>query len=97
MTPEAKVKAKVKAFLKKNNVYFFMPRGTAMGRSGIPDIVCCINGMFVGIECKAGANKPTALQLYEHQQIRNSKGIAIIINETNIAEVEEICKRCLNK
>lgn len=97
MTPEAKVKTKVKTILKKYNVYYFMPRGTAMGRSGIPDIICCINGLFVGIECKAGSNKPTALQSYEQQQIKNNKGIAVVVNETNIEEVEEICKQCLNK
>ena len=95
MTPEAKVKNKIRSILKKYNVYFFMPRGTALGRNGIPDIICCINGCFVGIECKAGKNKSTALQLYEQQQIKNNKGIAIVVNEDNIDEVEVICKHCL--
>lgn len=81
--------------MKKYNVYFFMPRGTALGRNGIPDIICCINGCFVGIECKAGKNKATALQLYEQQQIKDNKGIAIVVNEDNIDEVEAICKHCL--
>ena len=95
MTPEAKVKNKIRSILKKYNVYFFMPRGTALGRNGIPDIICCINGCFVGIECKAGGNKATALQLYEQQQIKDNKGIAIVVNEDNIDEVEAICKHCL--
>jgi hypothetical protein len=95
MTPEAKVKNKIRSILKKYNVYFFMPRGTALGRNGIPDIICCINGCFVGIECKAGKNKATALQLYEQQQIKDNKGIAIVVNEDNIDEVEAICKHCL--
>lgn len=95
MTPEAKVKNKIRSILKKYNVYFFMPRGTALGRNGVPDIICCINGCFVGIECKAGKNKATALQLYEQQQIKDNKGIAIVVNEDNIDEVEAICKHCL--
>lgn len=95
MTPETKVKNKIRSILKKYNVYFFMPRGTALGRNGIPDIICCINGCFVGIECKAGKNKATALQLYEQQQIKDNKGIAIVVNEDNIDEVEAICKHCL--
>ena len=61
MTPEGKVKAKVKAVLDKRGVYYFMPRGTAFGRAGVPDIICCINGRFLAIECKANGNKPSAL------------------------------------
>ena len=95
MTPEAKVKNKVKNILKMYNAYFLMPRGTALGRNGIPDIICCINGRFVGIECKAGKNKPTPLQLYELRLIRDNNGIVAVINEDNIEVVEVICKHCL--
>ena len=61
-TPEAKVKAKVTGILKRYKVYYFFPVTGGFGASGVPDIVGCANGKFFGIECKAGANKPTALQ-----------------------------------
>ena len=53
-TPEAKVKAKIKAILKEHNVYYAMPIGTGYGNSGVPDFLCCVNGKFVAIEAKAG-------------------------------------------
>lgn len=33
-----------------------------MGVAGSPDIVGCMNGHFIGIECKVGKNKLTRLQ-----------------------------------
>lgn len=92
VTPEGKVKAKVVKLLKQYNVYYFFPPANGYGRSGIPDIVCCVNGKFVAIECKAGDNKPTELQNLEITKIRNAKGVAAVINENNIDLVEQILK-----
>ena len=61
MTPEAKVKASVVKLLKQYEVYYFFPATHGFGRSGVPDIVCCMNGIFLAIECKAGTGKLTRL------------------------------------
>jgi Holliday junction resolvase len=85
MTPEAKVKASVVKLLKKHNIYYFFPATHGYGRSGVPDIICCFNSLFMGIECKAMAkNKPTALQEKEMQNIRDAGGVTFVINEDNI-------------
>mgnify|MGYP003352088424 CR=1 FL=1 len=60
--PEAKVNRRVKDFLKMNDIYFTMPFTAGYGASGVPDILVCHKGKFIAIECKAGKNKPTALQ-----------------------------------
>ena len=62
MTPEAKVKKKVVRILKDAGAYYFYPVTGGYGRSGVPDVVACLEGYFLGIECKAGKNKPTPLQ-----------------------------------
>ena len=87
MTPEAKVKAKVKRVLDTMGAYYFMPATGGYGRSGVPDIVGCINGQFFGIECKAGANKPTALQLKELDKIKAVGGLVFVVNEGNADEL----------
>ena len=38
--------------------------------------------MFIGIECKAGKNKPTKLQEYELKKIENAGGLAFVINDS---------------
>ena len=84
LTPEKKVKNKIVNILKQYKAYYFFPSNYGMGRSGIPDIVCCYRGYFIGIECKAGSNQPTALQERELAAIKEADGIACIINENNI-------------
>jgi Holliday junction resolvase len=82
-TPEKVVKDKVVSVLKAEGVYYFFPATHGYGRSGVPDIVACVNGQFLAIECKAGNNKLTALQERELTGIINAKGVAVIINEEN--------------
>ena len=90
-TPEGKVKATVRAILKKRGAYFFFPVAGALGsRNGVPDIICCYRGWFIGIECKAGKNQPTGLQLAQLRAINDAGGIGIVINETNTDGVEGI-------
>jgi len=96
LTPEKKVKDRAVKLLKAQGVYYFFPATHGFGRSGIPDIICCINGQFLGIECKAGTNKPTALQEKEMQSIRDAGGRAIVINETNLTMLGEILEEILN-
>ena len=90
MTPEAKVKKKVVSQLKEMGAYSFYPVTGGYGFSGVPDIVGCYKGIFFGIECKSGSNKPTALQDKNLTDIRKQKGIAVVINEKNIDSVKAI-------
>ena len=94
-TKEHKVKKKVTELLKQYEIYYFFPATHGYGRSGVPDIICCIRGYFLAIECKAGANKPTALQLREIERIQQAKGIAFVINEDNIEELHTTIKEIL--
>ena len=96
-TPEGKVKDKVVAILKREGVYYFFPATHGMGRSGVPDIICCVAGRFLAIECKAGKGKTTALQDREIDAIRTAGGWAIVINEENLAEVETAIRRASHK
>lgn len=82
-TPEKIVKDKVVSVLKAEGVYYFFPATHGFGRSGVPDIVCCVSGFFLAIECKAGKNKLTALQTNEIEAIRRANGVAVVANEEN--------------
>ncbi len=88
-TPEVKVKKQCVALLNSYGMYYFFPVANGYGRVGIPDIIACINGHFLGIECKAGANKPTALQEAEMEKIRSAGGSTLVINEDNINKLKE--------
>jgi pantoate kinase len=93
-TPEAKVKAKIRAILKEHNVYYAMPIGTGYGNSGVPDFLCCVNGKFVAIEAKAGKGVATALQLKNLSEINKAGGYTCIINETNLDYLKNVIAEC---
>ena len=78
-TPESLTKKGVVNLLTHANIYHFFPAANVYGRAGIPDIICCVNGHFLAIECKAGKGRTTALQDRELQRIRDSGGNALII------------------
>ena len=88
MTPEKKVKEKVKKILNKIGAYYCMPATGGYGASGVPDIIACYQGRFIGIECKANGNKPTALQKKHLNDIKNSKGLSLLIDESNVDMLE---------
>jgi Holliday junction resolvase len=87
-TAEGKVKDAVVKILKDRGAYYFFPVTGGFGRSGVPDVVACYEGQFIGIECKAGNNEPTALQHAELAKIDKAKGVTMIVNENNVAWIE---------
>lgn len=95
-TPEAKVKAKACEVLKAIGAYYFKPVTGGYGASGVPDIVVCYKGRFVGIECKAKGNRTTALQDHNLEMIRNAGGISLVINETNIEQLQLLIHEAMN-
>lgn len=89
-TPENAVKARIKALLEVHNAYRVMPVSNGMGAHGIPDFLVCHHGRFIGIEAKAGKGRPTELQLSNLRRIDEAGGVALVINETNIEELDGV-------
>lgn len=92
-TPEKVVKDKVTSVLKEEGVYYFFPATHGYGRSGVPDIIACVNGYFFAVETKANGNKPTALQIREIEHIRRCNGVAVVVDETNWDMVRELVRK----
>lgn len=92
-TPEKVVKDKVVSVLKSEEVYYFFPATHGYGRSGVPDIIACVNGYFLAIECKAGGGKLTALQVREIEHIRRCGGVAVVVNEENWDMVRDMVRK----
>jgi hypothetical protein len=92
MTPEGKIKAKVKTVLKELDAYYAMPATGGYGSSGVPDFLICKAGRFYGIECKANGGKPTALQLSNLKKIEEAGGVSLVVDESNINQLKELLK-----
>ena len=90
MTPERKVKDKVRKVLTEIKAYYAMPIGTGYGNAGVPDFLVCYKGLFIGIECKAKGNKPTALQMKNFKDIEEAGGQVLLIDESNVDQLLQL-------
>lgn len=88
-TPERKVKSEVREVLKELGAYYVMPVTSGYGNSGAPDFLVCLHGRFIGIECKAGNGKTTALQERNLAQINRAGGIDLVVNEDNVGTLAQ--------
>jgi len=88
-TPEKKVKDKCKEIITSYGAYYFFPPASSLGRAGIPDIIVCYKGKFLGVECKAGYNKTSALQEREIAAIHKAGGSAMVVREDTLDMLTE--------
>jgi penicillin-binding protein-related factor A (putative recombinase) len=89
MTPEGKVKEKVREILKRCGAQYFMPSAGVYGRSGASDFICCYRGVYIALECKATAqDKPTRLQELFMKQVNAAGGRTFVIHAGNVSELE---------
>ena len=58
------------------DVFFWKEHGGALGTSGIPDIICCYRGRFLGLEAKLPGGRLTALQKRALERINRAGGLA---------------------
>ncbi len=93
MTPEGRVKDKIKKFMKAlfPSAWSFMPVQTGYGQNGVPDHLYCVPvtitqdmvgdtiGMFVGIEAKTAKGKMTAYQRVQRDLIIDASGFYVTI------------------
>ncbi len=80
MGSEKNFETGVKAYLKESGCWFLKYwGGGGYTKSGIPDLMVCCKGRFMGIELKAPNGKPTELQIYNLRKIDTAGGLAVLL------------------
>lgn len=79
MAGEKLFENKIKKFLKERECWYVKYFANRNTRSGVPDILACVNGHFVAIEVKAEDGKPTELQKWNVNKIRECGGVAMVV------------------
>lgn len=86
MTPEGRVKAKIKRALDAlgADAWYYMPVSTGYGKHGVPDFLLCIKGRFMSIEAKANGGQCTALQERQMSLMRGAGAVTFVIDEHSV-------------
>lgn len=82
---EQKVQKRILAFLEEVGAYSV--KLVAVNRAGVPDILVCIDGKFVGIEVKRPGKEATPLQFHHLRRIEEAGGVAFVAH--GVDEVRE--------
>ena len=74
---ESVVQAEIIKYLKSQGIYYAKTMRSSM--NGVPDILCCVQGIFLGIEVKAEGKKGNASELQKKnlREIEKSDGYAL--------------------
>lgn len=90
MTPEKKFETKIKRYLDSIDAWEVKFFANSYTKAGIPDLLCCVNGYFVGIEVKAEDGRPSALQLHNIRKIREAGGFAFVVYPSGYEKLVKI-------
>lgn len=79
---EKTVETKIKDYLFSKGIYHFKIHGSKFMPSGIPDIVCCFEGSFLGIEVKrpGAKNEQSEQQKVHERNIIKSGGTYLLVD-----------------
>jgi len=97
MAGEKLFENKIKKYLKDNGCWFIKYFANRMTKSGVPDILACVNSYFLAIEVKASNGRPSELQFYHREQIRNCNGISIILYPDQFEDFKILINDLINK
>lgn len=95
MAGEKNFENKIKKFLKENGCWYVKYFANRNTRAGVPDLLACVGGHFVAIEVKGATGKPSELQLWNVEQIRNAGGIAIVLYPDQFDEFKALIEALL--
>ena len=88
---ERQITDKILNYLKTvNNSYFWKQVGGLRGVAGLPDIICCVKGLFVAFEVKQPGKKLTKLQEITIKQINDAGGAAFRVE--SLEDVKDVIK-----
>lgn len=90
MAAEKNFENKIKKFLEQQGAWFVKYwAGSQFTKSGVPDILACVNGYFVAIEVKAQNGRPSELQLYNIRKINEAGGFAFVLYPSGLDDFKE--------
>lgn len=79
--PESKLSRKIMDRLRIEGYFAFKVHGSEFMMAGLPDIIVCAEGLFIGLETKLPSTRGNVSprQAYVHSQIENAGGIAHVV------------------
>ena len=92
---ENNITKRIKDFLKSKEIWHVKYFANAFTSVGIPDILACVKGYFVGIEVKTDTGVVSEIQKYQGEKIQQSGGKWYVVRPNNFDDFKQDIKRML--
>lgn len=78
---ESRLSRKIMEAIRVEGYFCFKIHGGPTMMAGLPDIIACVDGLFIGLETKMPSSRTNVSpkQAYVHDRIRDAKGYASIV------------------
>jgi hypothetical protein len=78
---EHKISTSILAALRRQGIFCFKVWGNEIQMAGLPDILACVDGLFIGFETKVPEQRDnlSPRQVYVKEQIERSKGQVFVV------------------
>lgn len=70
--------------------------GGGFQKSGIPDILACVNGVLLAVEVKASTGRPSELQKLNISRINQANGVALFLYPEGFDDFKKIVEGVIN-
>jgi Holliday junction resolvase len=94
---ESTLSRKIMAALRAHGYFCFKVHGGPTMMAGLPDIIVCAQGLFIGLETKMPQtrNNTSPRQDHVHGQIRAARGVAAVV--CSAREALEVIREALEQ
>lgn len=89
--PESRLSRKIMSALRAEGIFCFKVHGGPTMMAGLPDIIACVNGRFVGLESKMPGEEDnvSVVQRHVHSLILKASGEVYVV--TSVDQALEVC------
>ncbi len=84
---EKSIENNIKSYLRSKGAYYFKHHGNQYSQVGVPDIIACYKGYFIGIEVKNETGKTSPLQNVNLEMINDAGGYGIVARSVKDVEL----------
>src|SRR5210317_609110 len=88
MKSESQIQSAILKFLRSLGAYCWAIKTEVCNERGVPDILCCYRGRFVGFEVKTAKGRISGPQRVQNERIRRACGRAVVVR--SVADVRVV-------
>lgn len=90
---EKKFENKIRSMLTERGAWVLKTWSNGVQRSGVPDLIVCYKGYFLGLEIKAKNGRASELQKWNIDGIKKAGGVGMIVYPADYEDLVDLINK----